>query len=170
MINFAVKAAPAETEEDKIRKLVVPISTAVLVIYLVVVAGLMGWKWYWSDKEEADQSSLQEIATQVEQKSKTEILMRKLAARSQSTADYINSRASVYEAAQNLVDDKIRVKSWNYTAMNTQVAELGAEDTSILKDFVDLLTKKYQNVQINQANWSPTDGWVNTVGLGGKVR
>lgn len=168
MINFVVKEEKKNTELDRIRRLVMGVTTAILVMYIVAAAGMIGWKWYWEGKATADQKDLNGLTEQIVAKSTTEVLIRKLAARSKTTKNFLDSRLDVYQSAVNLSNNPlVTINKWNYESLTKQSADLAASSTAVLADISKQLSEKYTTAQINQTGWSKEFGWVTVVRLGG---
>lgn len=169
MINFAVKEVAQDTKLDGIRRLVMGITTAILAVYVVAVAGFFGWRYYWDERDKNKLEDLGGISEQVAAMANTEVLVRKLDNRVKITSEFMKSRPDVYKAAKNLDDPRVKVVSWTYAKETGQNAGLSGANVEILSEFSRELSGKYISAQINQSTWNKDIGWVSKVQLGGAI-
>ena len=81
-INLLEKKAHENAGLKRIRGMVKSVTTVVLVIYLVVLAGFLGWEWWITNQRLVTQKNLKTVTAEVTSQSTQEVLVRKIDSRS----------------------------------------------------------------------------------------
>jgi len=159
-INFVPKPEVDKTQLLKVRRTVVVATTGVLAVYLVAVAGIIGWWWYKSTQQKKTSTQIEAYLVEMKNYSQQEVLARRLYARAEAVTDFMTQRGNASAAAEILVRaEDVEPTAWIYTAGGQQEITVKAEGPSQLFSFFNYLREKYQRVQPDEVGWSVTEGW-----------
>ncbi len=159
-INFVSKDEANQAQLLRVRRLVVGITTGILVVYLVGVAGLLGWWWYWNGKQKRTSGEVDDLTVMVTQYSEAEITARKLALRAEDVNNFLRSRGEASESASILTGDVAgAVVGWDYASEGQQRVEVSGATPADLQSHALYLQDKYNTVQPQEINWRTDQGW-----------
>jgi len=160
VINFISKDEESEKQILHVRHLVMMITTVALAVYIVAVAGVYGWWWYQSSQKVHTSSEIDNIISQIKNYSDAEVVARRLAARTNDVANFINQRGNASDAAQLLVQaENVEVTGWMYVPEGNQQIKIKTEGPGQIFAFSQYLKEKYDFVQPDEIGWSVSDGW-----------
>jgi hypothetical protein len=169
MINFATTPEKSDERWKKAERIGIAATTAILVIYLVVVVGVIGWGLYWSQRQTKVSDQYTQLSAQVAGLSEQEVLVRKLANRLGAIKTFLDTRADVTGNINNATGAGITVTEWVADDTGAVTTTVRAQDVASVKAFVDDMTHKYASVQLVSMGWTPLGNWAGTVSLkGGK--
>ena len=166
MINLLVTEKQVDKKLMKPRRMVMTVTSGILVAYLVSVGGFGGWTWYVTSKQNRINKEAEKLLTQVKAEAQTEALIRKLAARAELVEKAVRERGSAGEAGKFLVDTGNKVQYWNYSPAAQAAGIIGesAEDLSLQ---TGKLTDKYLRVGLKSAMWQKDKGWTGEINYEG---
>ncbi len=160
-INFVSKDQVNLLKVVKIRKRVTGLTTLVLVIYVVLVSGILGWWWYTSSKEERLSSETNEAIKLIGQYSESEVVIQRVSARAKLVSDFVANRNSAASASAILLENQdIQILSWDYVPAGEIRIGVTAGNPTLIKGFATYLEKFYNKVLLGELSWSPTQGWI----------
>lgn len=163
-INFVSKDAGMKTSILRVRKLVISITTAGLVIYIVGVAGVFGWWWWVSNSQERTTQEVEEYTRQITAFSEADVVARRLSSRAKAVTDFLGARGEASSAAQILVGrEEVSVIGWDYVLGGIQRVEVTGASPAKINEFTDYLEENYGQVQIEEIVWHPDRGWIGKV-------
>jgi hypothetical protein len=167
MINFVVENNKNNENLDKIRKLVVTGTTAVLVVYLVTLAGFLGWGAYWSRRESKATASFVQKSAEVDKLAEQEVVIRKLSDRLDAINAFLDSRSNLTTLSATTVGENISVGGWTFEASGKVKVRALGQGVDEIKLFSDNMVQKFSAVSADSITWSPTDGWVGNISVKG---
>lgn len=168
MINFAPEKQKETVVLEKVHYPVLTATTIVLVVYIVSLAGFLGWTWFSSGQQVKVSSDLADLRKQVAAKSEAEVVVRNVDSRSKEVLAFVKGRSKMAEVGASFLAEDIRVEKWNYQMGGENKVKVGAENTDSIQTYVARLTEEYDRVWLDSLDWSEEFGWVATVNVGNK--
>lgn len=166
-INFVAKSEES-ARIAKIRRLVKSVTTIVLVGYIVVVAGLVGWWGYISNREKKVSIEMESLTVKVATKSEVEVAMKKLADRTKIVSEFLDGRVEVAADVGVLSGSELVVSEWTYEAgSGGQSTVVGPSEVEKIENFVNYLEDSYNNVSLENISWRNGIGWTGKVNFSG---
>lgn len=159
-INFVPKREVDKTKLLKVRHWVLAVTTVILVVYLVGIAGLFGMWFYQTSSTKKTSSEVDALLLQIRQYSEIETTARRLQARMEEVNKFLDGRGEASKSASILVDAQdVEVVDWQYAAGGGQVVKVKAEGPAQIFAFYVYSQEKYSQVQPDEVGWSVLDGW-----------
>jgi hypothetical protein len=170
MINFVSKDEKTEQMVGQIRRTVVSVTTIVLLIYVMIMAGILGWTLFWSAREKKSSNLIDSVSAQIIRFSETEAVVRKLETRAKLVDDFLNSRGDASDAARLVIDEEFPILSWDYNAGGAQTIQVSATSPAQLKLYADQMHEYYEKVQPAKVTWTQKEGWTGSFLLFGRKK
>jgi len=168
MINFAPEKQKDTVVLEKVHYPVLTATTIVLVVYIVSLAGFLGWTWFSSGQQVKVSSELADLRKQVSTKSEAEVVVRNVDTRSKEVLAFLKSRSKMAEVGKSFLAEEVKVEKWDYQLGGENRVKVGAENTDVLQGYVAGLVEKYDRVWMDSVEWSEEFGWVATINVGNK--
>jgi hypothetical protein len=162
MINLVVKENKSPEVIARIKRIVITITSLILVIYIVVAGGMTGWTTWVSMRQKQTSAESTALTQQVSSMFDTEVAVRNLADRANMVEDYLKSRGNASEAANLVIKDGFKVIAWEYAANMAETVGVSATSTAQLKEYADYMESNYNKVQTSKIEWTPENGWTGT--------
>jgi len=170
-INFVYNDEANQEKLDKTRRTVITITTGILAAYLIAIAGLFGWWWYWLSKENKTTKEIDALVAQISNYSDEEVAVRRLDSRAKMVNDFLLNRGDASGAARILDGaSNVEITLWKYDFSGTAQVGIKAADPEQIFTFTTYLKDKYVNVQPDEVGWNVNDGWNARILLSGKKR
>ncbi|KKU56100.1 hypothetical protein A3H89_05045 [Candidatus Amesbacteria bacterium RIFCSPLOWO2_02_FULL_48_11] len=169
MINFLEKIQLEDKRIDDIRRTTVAATTVLLVTFLVVVAALGGWWWWVASRAKAQTVEEEQLRLRLVRLAEPEVLVRKLAMRSQVVVNWLDSRGEAAKKINRLGtgSEGVNVEKWNY-GEDRQSVEVAADSAAKITQYASRLAGFYQEVTIDKAVMRPGSGWKAVIRLKGE--
>ena len=160
-INFISSEDKGREQLHSIRKMVVAGTTAVLVIYLIGVAGVFGWWWYKAVQQKKTYANIDSYLTQIKDYANAEAVIGKLNARVNKVGEFLTNRGHASESAFILaLAPDVTVTRWDYAVSGTQTVQVKVDGPPEMLAFTKYLAEKYTLVQPDEVGWSVlVGGW-----------
>ncbi len=152
-INFLQRDDRDKKRANAIRAIVLPITTAVMVVYMILVSALLGWWWWWSNKQERVSAEYVALKGQVDSKQQSEILVRRMTDRVKVVNTYLNSRKDIYAQTGFLVDQPYTVKRLGLDKSGYYFSEIAASESAMVTDVEDVLKREFEDVTLKRMGW-----------------
>lgn len=169
-INLAIKKHEESAQRIAVRRWVKSITTVILIIYVVGAGGLLGWWWYTSSSSKRVNQELVDLTVRVEGLSQQEAVARRLSARTQSVATFLDGRRNITEEIELVTDSNLVVDTWEYDGgrgITRMIVSGGTKDD--IEALADTLVGKYTQVKLLAVRWSVEFGWTGEFTYGGPV-
>jgi hypothetical protein len=170
MINFVSKDEKRQQIISGIRRTVITVSSLVLLVYVVIMAGVLGWTLFWSAKETKSNGDIESLNTQIKNYSETEAVVRKLETRAKVVDDFLTGRGNASDAAAVIIDEGFPIIDWEYNLGGVQSVQVSATSPAQLKVYADYLEQYYNVVQPDEVAWTIKDGWMGNFLLSGRKK
>lgn len=168
MINFVKPKSEESPVIVKWRKLIKMITTVVLVAWVVLSAGVLGWWVFVKAKTAAVSNELQSLLVQTAAKSEEEVLVRKLDLRSKSVSDFLANRGDILEKLDVLQQATPAASIWKFSlADDKQNITVPAKSVTQVDDYLTVLKNKYSSVKLESLARTDTTGWIAEISMGG---
>lgn len=156
-INFLHKDEAEKKKAEAVRAMVLPITTAVMVIYLVTVSALLGWRWWWSSKQVRVSTEYATLKGQVDSKQQAEVLAKRMIDRVKIINTYLNSRKDIYGETEFLADQPYTVKQFGLAKEGYFFVEVTASESGIVTALEGDLKRLYSDVMVKSMGWNKKD-------------
>jgi hypothetical protein len=170
MINFVVKENKTQNSVGQIRKMVTVSTTLVLVIYVVIAGGMAGWTFWVSAHEKQTSEESDNLAAQIRNLNDSEVIARNLDARAGMVEDFLTNRGNASDAANVVIKDGYTVVGWIYSAGGSETVSVAAASPTLLQEYADYQSANYSKVQTQKIEWLPDSGWTGTFILTGRKK
>jgi hypothetical protein len=170
MINLISKDEKRAQVVSNIRRLVITITSLILLIYVVVVAGVLGWSVLWTAKEKKASSEVDSLTAQIVSYKEAEVVVRKLEARAVLVEDFLKSRGDASDAAYVIIDEGFPILRWDYAAGGAQSVKVEATSAAALQFYAEYLQQHYNQVQPSRVEWTKDQGWSGAFLLSGRKK
>ena len=170
MINLLEDRKRSKQGGGKWRILAMTTTTALWVVYVVGVAGLLGWWIILSQMQMLVSAETRQVTEQVKSRSEAEILVRNLDERGKTVSQFLAKSGVASEAVAivaGAVD--VTVSSWSFDTVTGQKVGVTAKDSVAIEKFIESLKKYYNQVDYTGIVKS-ADKWTASITLGGKVK
>jgi len=162
-INFLQRDERDQKRAESLRLIVLPITTAVMVTYLVLVSALLGWWWWWSSKQERISAEYTTLKGQVDGKQQAEVLAKRMIDRVKVVNKYMNSRKDIYSQTEFLVDQPFEVINFGLAKEDYFFVDISATESATVKALEGELKNRYENVTVKSMSWNVGSGkWETT--------
>lgn len=165
-INLIEKKAQENENLKRIRGLVKSVTTVILVVYIVVTAGFIGWEWWLNDQKVKTQQNLKSVSDSVIAMSSQEVLVRKIDSRTSAIDTFLSVRPDTMMHANNFNDEVVKVVGWDFTPGGIQRVEVTAGEPEQIAEFSKKLGAKYSSVAFDMITWLPSEAWSAVISLG----
>lgn len=162
MINFVSKDEKTQQKVSLIRRMVVTICSTILVVYLVVVAGVLGWALLWRSKENRATSEIEEYTQKVLSLKEAEAIVRKLESRAMMVDNFLSSRGNASGAAYGIENELFKIVQWDYALGSNHTVKVEATTAAALNDYEKYLAKNFLVVQTSKIEFLKGQRWVGT--------
>lgn len=171
MINFLEVEKKEDVKLSLLRRKVYTLTTVILVGSLVALAGFLGWWGYLEIRYGMQLREYQKLSAAVKSYAEAEVMIRKLADRSQVVVDYLNSRGEAHKKAAVLLkaEDAVMLKNWIYSSDPKQLVTVESDNTTTASLYANRLSGLYQGVVLDRAVWGTEGVWVSTLTLKGEM-
>lgn len=164
MINFVTAKTEDSANLIRIRSLVKTVTTVVLVLYIVAVAGFLGWWAYVSSKTVRVSDEVEDLSRRIAAKSEEEVTVRKLDGRVRAVQDFINGRSEKGADADVLARAEFVPVGWDYDVyLGRQSVAVNTPDVAGIETFIKFMTDEFGMVRLESADWKAESGWVGSV-------
>lgn len=159
-INFIAKEENRGIKISGARKLITTITTVVLAVYIIGVAGFLGWWWLTTGSVKKTSSDIERYAREIAGYSDAEVLVNRAYSRAKAINDFLEQRGNSATVAGILVGrTNVTIAAWDYLATGVQTVEVAAATPAEIKEFTDYLDGYYDKVAVEEILWSKDGGW-----------
>lgn len=152
-INFLQKDDRSRKQAEKLRQIVVPITTAVLVVYFLAISGLLAWWWWWSSKQTKSSAEYNLTASLVNAKKPEEVLYRRLEDRVLVINKYLNNREDLYEQTDFWANYPVAVVGYSVELEGNYSVTIESEDIKSVSEPETELKQRFENVSVKSLTW-----------------
>lgn len=156
-INFLQRDERDKKRADSIREIVVPITTALTVVYLIIFSGLLGWWWWWNSRQERVSAEYASLKGQVDSKQSAEVLARRMVDRITVVNEYINARVDIFEKSEFLNNRAFTVTEYGMAREGYFFVEVAASESATVADLGEELARDYEDVMVKKMTWDPVE-------------
>lgn len=153
MINLLPKKPVSSDLYKSTQRLVTLASTITLVVYILIIAGMLGWGYYLSLKDQTLANEITDLTAKVKKLQVREAMMLQVGARQKAIDAFVAKRPPVV-AQIKIVNNHfapIEVTAWDYKADGTGRISISGNSILDLQDYTQLLRQKYKTVIADQA-------------------
>jgi hypothetical protein len=167
MINFVVRDEKRAQTIRKVKSGVVGWTSLILGIYIVAMAGFLGWNVLWSTKEKKASTEEVSLRQQITSLSENQVLAMKLLDRATEINKFLDERGTVSRKAELLPRDGYTIFKWAYGSGGIQEVSVIGENPAQLKGYEDYLRTVYNQVQVEKVIFDPLTGWMEVISVKG---
>jgi hypothetical protein len=168
MINFVVKDEKGQLVIAQIRRWVMTVTSGILIIYIIVAAGGLGWMLLWKTKENKAVSEIDTLTQQITNYKNAEVAVRQLADRAMLVDDFLKTRGDASAAAAAVLNPDFPIIEWIYNSDGIKSIQVQATSPGMLKVYEDYISGSYTKIQPAKIEWTEKQGWTGTFLLTGK--
>ncbi len=168
MINFIAHEKQRDENLIKLKKSVMTVSTACLVVYLVLATGLGGWWWLWTSRQKKSTARIEDLKVKIDQLAKNEDIYRQVAGRVDAATTYIANRDSASAAAAAVVIENFTIEGWEFNAGGPYVVRVNTGSADEVQKYIEAVKTNFSRVQPLNINYTPTTGWTGEIQLSGR--
>ena len=131
-------------------------SSVILAIYLVVVAGVLGYWTYLSFQDSSLTAEVAKLSTEINKFASLEVTVRQIDLRQKSIDKILKTRKPVAKtvAKINIRPSSVSILGWDGTIITT----IGQNSTDI-EEYSNLLKKSFDNVVIDSLTQKGSSNW-----------
>lgn len=167
MINFAGQEKAPDPRIAKLRKTVVTITTVGVVVYVVVLAGWIGWWWYTLGRDKQVSSDVSDLLNQTNALADREITVRQLSDRAQA----VLTEVAVPKMSDTLLkyqDPNVKIVGWDTSNALKPALSVSASSPAVLQDYATKIKQVTPGAFESLITWDSSEGWILQMVLGGK--
>ena len=168
MINFVVKDEKGQQIIAQIRRWVVTVTSGILIIYIIVAAGGLGWMLFWKTRENKAVSEIDTITREIIGYKDAEVVVRQLADRAALVDNFLKTRGDASDAATAVLNPDFPIIEWKYEPEGIKSVQVQATSPAMLKVYEDYIRGSYTKIQPAKVEWAADMGWTGTFLLAGK--
>ena len=167
-INFVAPKTEESARLTRLKQLVSGVTTVILVGYVIVASGFLGWWGYLSRKEVKVSEESRELKSKIAAKSSEEVVLRKLGGRVAAVSGFLDGRVEVKGIAQTLEEGELIPGTWEYDAgTGRQSVTVNSAQVGSVERFVGYLAGRYPWVRLESVTWRQENLWTGTVSFSG---
>lgn len=167
-VNLLISDTRTPVVSEKTQKLVRKLSTVVLVGYLVVVIGYMGWIFYSSTKTKSVSNELTMLNQQVTARATEEVIVRRLDERARYVMNFLEERPRAGKSIELMSSQSPVVIGWKLSgATGLQTVKVQGTSSADIWNYVSYLGQYFTNIRVDSVAFTSKDGWTGTVTVGG---
>ena len=170
MINFVTRDEKKAASLLRIKRVVVAWTSLILGVYIVGVAGLVGWNTLWSSKEKKASTEEESLRMQITQYSENEVLAARLQDRAKEITGFISTRKNISDTSSLLVKEGYEIFKWEYSLDGVQRVTVIASDSAAMKSYEAHVSGYYDLVQVEKIYYDKELGWVGALLLKNKKK
>ncbi len=168
MINFVVKDEKGQLIIAQIRRWVMTVTSGILIIYIIVAAGGLGWMLFWKTRENKTISEIDTLTREVTGYKDAEVAVRQLADRAALVDNFLKTRGDASAAAAVVYNQDFPIIEWIYEPEGIKSVQIQATSPAMLKVYENYLSDSYSKIQPAKVEWTTDMGWTGTFLLTGK--
>jgi hypothetical protein len=159
-INFVQHTRQESAKVAGYRRLVMGITTSVLVLYIVAVSGLIGWYMYLGNKQVNVSNDVDTLQKKINGKSEEEVVARKIASRTKVVNEFLGSKQNIAGQAAIIKDSLLIPVDWEINSgTNQQVVKVSGSGIDTLDYFINYMKDRFVNVRMEATTWDNVGGW-----------
>jgi hypothetical protein len=170
MINFVSRDEKKAASLIRLKRVVIAWTSLVLGVYIVAIAGLVGWNTLWSSKERKASTEEETLRAQIRQYSDNEVLAVRLIDRASEINNYITTRKDITNISSLLLKEGYEIFKWEYALDGIQRVTVIASDSAALKAYENHVGNFYEQVQVEKIFYDRELGWVGALLLKNKKK
>lgn len=160
MINFFENSVHTDTKIEKIRRVVMRVSTVVLMVYLCILVGVFGLWWYWSMKEKKLTSEGLRLVKEIESMASVEEMVGELDSRAGFVFNFLQGQEKMSKHIELIYSLGVKVEKWEYDRDGSQMLSVVVDSSSQAEQVVGSLLNNYQNVSLQSLSKQKENGFL----------
>lgn len=163
MINLLPKSVSNFGPLEKVRHLIVAITTLIIVVFVVSVVSILAISFYQGTRDRELTGQIDRLSLEINKLSSREARIRQIDLRKKSISKFLDTRAK--SASQlnslNITSDKIVIDTWDFKSGKMSVISSSSAD---LQDYLQQLRPKFTNLQLDETT-QKGGTWISTLTL-----
>lgn len=143
-------------------------SIVVLVCYIVVTAGWLGYWLFLSGREVKVSAQVESLTSQVRQLSEREKLLRLEFLRAKNIEQILASRSDVAALLTKIlsISDTIELVGWEYPGQGILLVTAKGTNAQKLEEYLEKLKGEMKDAHLVKLIWSGSTGWEAEISVG----
>ncbi len=165
-INLLPKKSLDEGKLTTIKKWVKLVTSIVLIVYIVVAAGIVGWWLFVASVDSVTARQKAELETEIKQNSTVEALLRQADLRQQLITSFLAEKKSLASVATKISPqaEELAIESWKHTA-TVNILTARFEKVEAMEKYTERLKSDFPDIKINELTGKLLANWVSDIKL-----